>query len=88
MTGTAAVSNAPEVGVHEDDLRALCRKILRRDEIDREESFFAMGGRSIQVVQMLAQVSKTYDVELEYKRFFEEPTLAMLVRLLEEKLGP
>jgi len=61
----------------------LWRKILRRDEIDPAQSFFAQGGGSIHVVQMLAEVSKHYDVELEYRRFFEQPTLEILLSLID-----
>jgi acyl carrier protein len=88
MTGTRAAVTASRGRRRDSEILALWRTILRRGEIAPKASFFALGGRSIQVVQMLAQVSKTYDVTLDYKRFFEEPTLAMLSCLLDEKLGP
>jgi acyl carrier protein len=72
--------DAPEAYV-----TALWRRILRRDDIDIQESFFAQGGGSIDVVQMLAELCGHYDVDLDYRRFFEVPNIETLLHLLDEK---
>jgi len=70
-----------------DYVMALWRRILRRDHIDAEASFFAQGGGSIDVVQMLAELCSHYGVDLDYRRFFEVPSVETLVQLLDEQVG-
>ncbi len=69
-----------------DYVIALWRRILRRDDIAPAASFFDLGGGSIHVVQMLAELCGHYDVDLDYRRFFETPTVETLLRLLEEAM--
>jgi acyl carrier protein len=68
-------------------LAALWRKILRRDDIESDASFFDLGGGSIHVVQMLAEVCKHFDIDLDYRRFFEAPSLDVLRGLVAEKIA-
>jgi acyl carrier protein len=69
-------------------LAALWRRILQREPIEPEVSFFDLGGGSIHVVQMLAEVCAHYDIDLDYGRFFEQPILTVLARLVDEKIAP
>ena len=71
-----------------DFVAALWRRILRRDDFEPDASFFALGGGSIDVVQMLAEVGNHYDVDLDYRSFFEVPTLETLLRLLNQEVRP
>ena len=79
------VADHPNVEAY---LAALWRRILQREPIEPEVSFFDLGGGSIHVVQMLAEVCCHYDIDLDYGQFFEQPTLAVLARLVDEKIAP
>lgn len=84
----AVPQNGGIPGTIEPYLIALWQRILRRDDIEPDDNFFDLGGGSIHVVQMLAEVCDHFDMDLEYHRFFEAPSLDVLCGLVAEKLAP
>jgi amino acid adenylation domain-containing protein len=64
----------------ESGLAAIWREILRRDRISVDDDFFALGGHSLDAVQVLARVRRDFGVELPVRTLYENPTLAGLAR--------
>ncbi len=52
-------------------------------EVGRNDSFFALGGRSLQVTEMLTQVAQRTGLTLPLATLFDHPTLAALAAHIE-----
>ena len=65
-------------------LAQLWSEQLNRAEITEEQDFFAAGGSSMQVIEMLMAVSDKYGQEIDYAEFFREPCIRKLSELLEK----
>ncbi|MEM9185343.1 MAG: amino acid adenylation domain-containing protein [Planctomycetota bacterium] len=78
------------------------RRVLGVDEVGRDDNFFALGGRSLQVTQMLTIVSEETSAEgaageppstaqaglvLPLKTLFDHPTLAALAAEVDRQSG-
>jgi acyl carrier protein len=50
-----------------------------------DADFFLAGGDSLQLIKLVVEVSARYGRDFDYERFFEMPTLATLVTLLDER---
>jgi len=74
----------------EELLTAVWSEVLGTDRIGPEDDFFALGGHSLRVTQVLARVREAFGVELPVRSLFESPTLAGLAARIEEALraGP
>ncbi|MBO4207994.1 SDR family oxidoreductase, partial [Micromonospora echinofusca] len=60
-------------------------EVLGGDEIGVEDDFFDLGGNSLVAVQLIALVRKQVQVKLPMRSLFEEPTVAGVVRLIEQE---
>ncbi len=58
--------------------------ILKQDSIDIHDSFFALGGHSLQATQVVARISQTFGLELSLRTFFESPTVAALAQIVAD----
>lgn len=61
----------------ESVLGDIIEKILKK-RIGREESFMAVGGDSLHVMTLLAEVYMRYNVEIDYQAFFQNATIVFL----------
>jgi len=59
-------------------------EVLGGEEVGVEDDFFDLGGNSLVAVQLIALVRKQLQVKLPMRSLFEEPTVAGLVRLIEQ----
>ncbi len=82
-SGTAHV--APRTAV-EEMLAALWAEVLGTEKVGVEDDFFALGGHSLLVIQLLARVRETFGVELPVRTLFEGPTIAELAEAIAEEL--
>jgi acyl-CoA synthetase (AMP-forming)/AMP-acid ligase II/acyl carrier protein len=73
---------APRTPV-EQMLAKLWAEVLEVDQVGIDDDFFALGGDSLLVSQILARVSDLVHVEIEALRFFEAPTIAEMARDLD-----
>jgi len=73
-----------------DELRlaAVWADLLGASRVGLHDDFFELGGNSLTAVQMAARVRAETGVAINLRRFFEHPTVARLVRLLDGKAGP
>lgn len=63
-------------------LTGLWQSHLNRSEIGELDSFFDMGGSSMQVIEMLMVVAERYGRDIDYVEFFKEPCIRRLSELL------
>ncbi len=80
--GEAAAPRTPL----EELLAAVWSEVLGTDRIGPEDDFFALGGHSLRVTQVLARVREAFGVELPVRSVFESPTLAGLAARIGEAL--
>lgn len=64
-------------------LGELWTKLLGLDTVGPDDDFFALGGSSMQVVEMLVAVSEHYNEQIEFVEFFKNPTVSNLSQLLK-----
>ena len=60
----AAEYVAPRTPV-EETLAQICAELLGTKEFSYDKSFFALGGHSLQAMQLLARASDAFDIELD-----------------------
>lgn len=72
----------------EIQLSRLWEDLLGLPQVGVESSFFDLGGDSLTVLQMAAQVREIYGVRLDLRRLFEDPTVAQLARMVSSLADP
>ncbi len=77
-TGNAGTGKSPR-----EYLSQLWSAQLNRPGIGQQDDFFAAGGSSMQVIEMLMTVASKYGREIDYAEFFKEPCIRRLSELLE-----
>ncbi|HEX5657690.1 MAG TPA: amino acid adenylation domain-containing protein [Polyangiales bacterium] len=67
-------------------LAAIWCEVLGVEQVGVTESFFTLGGHSLQLTQVLARVRRAFDVEVSLRSLFEAPTIVAQLRAIEH--GP
>jgi amino acid adenylation domain-containing protein len=80
--GTNSESVGPRTPV-EEILAGIWTEVLRADHISINDDFFARGGHSLLVAQMVSRVRQALHVELPLRSVFESPTIAALADVIE-----
>jgi amino acid adenylation domain-containing protein len=57
-------------------LALLLTKLLGVSQVSRRDNFFRLGGHSLMGAQLIAEIQRTYDVELSLRNLFDHPTVA------------
>lgn len=65
-------------------VRHIMEKILDRSGIGDDENFIELGGDSLSMARLIAQVRQEVGVDLPLQAFYAQPTLARMVELLEQ----
>jgi thioesterase domain-containing protein len=68
----------------EDVLAAIWCEILGVKQIGARDAFFAMGGHSLQVTQLLAKIERLFNQRVSFPAFFQNPTIEGLSKALQE----
>jgi Phosphopantetheine attachment site len=68
---------APE-GQVETEVARIWSEVLKVEQVGRYDNFFALGGRSLLAVRVVARVRQIMDVELTTRDVFEHSTLSSL----------
>ena len=68
----------------EEKLAALFISALKLEKVGVDESFFELGGDSLQATRLVAAIGKTFNVSIKLRDLFKGPTIAELGSLLNE----
>lgn len=82
---------APELGTNfvepgtdaERRLAEIWKQILSIDKVSIHDNFFHLGGHSLMATRVISRIRDSFNVELSLRSFFEEPTIAELVRMID-----
>ncbi len=69
-------------------LMAIWQHILPREHIGLHDSFFALGGDSLNALSVLLEVEKQLNIEIPLSQFLLQPTIAGLEELLQSNAQP
>jgi len=64
-------------------LLAIWKNILKIESVDLTSNFFSLGGDSLKATQILARIKKQFQVKVELRDIFENPTVLMLSEMIE-----
>lgn len=56
---------------------------LNRPRLDTHDDYFAAGGSSMQVIEMLMTVSEKFGKQIDFAEFFKDPCIHNLSELLD-----
>ncbi|MBX8613199.1 AMP-binding protein, partial [Pseudomonas cichorii] len=71
----------------EQQLAAIWADVLKVERVGLHDNFFELGGHSLVAVQMLVRVREQLQHEVSLKELFEQPCVAGLVAVIEQKNG-
>jgi amino acid adenylation domain-containing protein len=74
---------APSTPIQEDVSRIYC-EVLRIEKVGIYDDFFALGGHSLLVTQVISRVNRDLEVELPIRALFDYPTVNGLVTAIVE----
>jgi amino acid adenylation domain-containing protein len=78
----AAVFEAPRTAT-EAAIETIWRRVLQVERIGVLDDFFELGGHSLKAMQITAQIHKEFGVAVALRRFFDDPSVAALARLVD-----
>ena len=81
---SAAASSFEEGESVQSRLATMWREILKVDQVSLSDSFFELGGRSVNVMQLKARVRDRLQTEISISDVFRNPTLESLAELIEQ----
>jgi hypothetical protein len=80
----SAAFEAPS-GALEEKLAAIWSEVLGQEDIGRRDDFFALGGHSLKVTQVVSRVRESLRLDLALGDFFARPTLEQQAAWIEEE---
>jgi len=66
----------------EEALSALFARVLKQANVGVDDDFFAIGGHSLQVPQLVSEIRHAFHVEVPLRTVFEAPTARQLARAI------
>jgi amino acid adenylation domain-containing protein len=68
----------------ESQLATIWIELLKLEQLGVHQNFFELGGHSLLVLQMIARIRRSLNVDLPARRVFESPTIAALAEQIEK----
>jgi len=70
----------------EEVLAGIWAKVLRRERVGVHDSFFDLGGHSLLIMRLLANIQATFDLEISIRTVFSMPTLEAMAGEIERRI--
>jgi acyl carrier protein len=70
----------------EEVLAGIWTEVLRRDQVGVHDSFFDLGGHSLLIMRLLAEIQDAFDLELTIRTVFSMPTLEAMAGEIERRI--
>lgn len=70
----------------EKTLVAIWQEVLGSESVCVEENLFALGASSIQITQLVARVKQEFEVDIELRQVFNDPSIRNISRVIDETL--
>jgi hypothetical protein len=64
------------------EVAAVWSAVLVSPTPELDDDFFIMGGDSLQLINLVVQLSALYGQDFDYEQFFKTPTMATLMKIL------
>jgi amino acid adenylation domain-containing protein len=77
--------DAPQTEVEKRVNKIVCH-LLDLEQVSMRDNFFQLGGHSLFGAQVIARVRDEFGIELQLRRVFEQPTVELLSRQIEEEI--
>jgi acyl carrier protein len=68
----------------EEDVARIFREALGVEDVGIHDDFFALGGHSLLVIQVISRVNEAFQIELPIRALFDSPTVNELVAAIVE----
>lgn len=68
----------------EAEIAAIWAEVMHLERVGIYDNFFDLGGHSLPAIRISSRINATYDIDLPLDVFFAHPTVAQLVRAVEE----
>ncbi len=81
-TDNSTMSNKTSYAEQEERIKEVWKEVLGFESIPLDQSFFDIGGQSIQVATILTKLHKRFDLKLNLREFQDAPTVRSLAALL------
>ncbi|HVR07333.1 MAG TPA: amino acid adenylation domain-containing protein, partial [Thermoanaerobaculia bacterium] len=82
-----AAGDRPPRSALERTLAGIWQRVLGRERVSAEASFFDLGGHSLRLAEVQVGIRQELGVELSMLELFQHPTVAALARLLRRRSG-
>jgi iturin family lipopeptide synthetase A len=60
--------------------------VLGKDRIGLSDSFFDLGGNSLQAMRLMGRIKQSFEIEIPLREMFENPTIRHLIEVVERQL--
>ncbi|WP_264529199.1 amino acid adenylation domain-containing protein [Flavobacterium sp. N502540] len=67
----------------EEKLVAIWEEVLQKTKIGVSDIFFALGGHSLKATQVISKIQKEFNIKIELKELYKEPTITNLAGYIE-----
>ncbi len=83
--GNVSNESGQPVNLLELELTRIWRRIFKREDIGRQDNFFALGGHSLMAARLAAEIDKLLKCKLPIAALFQSPTIESLARRLTDE---
>jgi amino acid adenylation domain-containing protein len=77
--------DAPQTEVEQRVSKIVCH-LLGMESVSMRDNFFQLGGHSLFGAQVIARVRDEFGIELQLRQVFEQPSVELLARRIEEEI--
>ncbi|WP_150267090.1 non-ribosomal peptide synthetase [Paenibacillus tepidiphilus] len=68
-------------------LETIWKRVLSVEQVGEEDNFFALGGHSLKLFEMVSYITKDFGIELSVGEIYQQDSFSSLVEYVQQKLG-